>query len=71
MLSKEDYGIAIFTMGNMVGNLHEGLFTQEQFDRELANYTQFLLDKGMTVEQLDSIFKVCKMDIEINVHEIE
>jgi hypothetical protein len=68
-LTKEDFNIAIFVMGEMLNNHISGFWTKGMFDLEMKAYCQVLLDKGCNPEQLDKIFKANKMNIEIHIHD--
>jgi hypothetical protein len=56
-LTKEDFNIAIFVMGDMLNNHLSGFWSKEMFDVEMKAYCQALLEKGCNLEQLDKIFK--------------
>lgn len=70
MLSTKDYNIAIFVINHMKQMCVEGIFNSRQFDAELKAYINALLEKGLEVSQMESLFKAVGMDMEIHVHEI-
>jgi hypothetical protein len=70
MLSPNDTHIAKFTLTSMISMLKDGIWTQERFDIELKSYLQFLINKGLEVDEMKNLLKDVGINVKINIREI-
>jgi hypothetical protein len=70
MLSPNDTHIAKFTLTSMISMLQDSVWTQKQFDEELKGYLQFLMDKGLEVNEMKELLASVGIDVDINIREV-
>lgn len=69
MLNLVDKTIAKSVIFGLIQMLRDKTFSQEQFDREIADYLQSLFDLGMEVEEMKEITASAGLNLEIRIHE--